>query len=110
MLRKPAPEPVKRVIIRPEIKKCLKYGTTLVKKRHKDRIVWTFGGPGLGENGISALPYPECKMHGVEIRPTRSLAPPRLTYSKEVVVEMIIMREKEKKREKNARGDPSRVG
>ena len=42
--RKPAPEPVKRVIIRPEIKKCPECQTTLVKKRHKDRIVWTFEG------------------------------------------------------------------
>jgi len=44
MPRKPAPEPVKRVIIRPEIKKCPECQTTLVKRRHKDRIVWTFEG------------------------------------------------------------------
>jgi len=97
MPRKPAPEPVKRVIVRPEIKKCPERQTTLMKRRHKDRIVWTFEGPVLERTIFLHCPNPDCKMHGVEVRPTRSLAPPRLTYSKEVIAEIIIMREKERK-------------
>ena len=36
-------------------------------------------------------------MHNVEIRPAETLAPPRLVYSKEVIAEIVILREYDQK-------------
>ena len=93
MPRKKAPKPTKRIIIKPPIKKCPICRTTLIKRRHKDRTVWTFEGPIQERTIYLKCPNPYCEMHNVEIRPPKRLAPPKLTYSLEVIAEIIIMRE-----------------
>jgi len=77
MPRKPAPNPVKRVVVRPEIKKCPNCKSRLVIRREKYRVVWTFKRPVLERTVFLHCQNPSCEMFGVEVRPTRRLAPPR---------------------------------
>lgn len=97
MPRRKAPKPIKRIVIRPKIKKCPACQTTLIKRRHKDRIVWTFEGPIQERTIFLRCPNPYCEMHNVEIRPAETLAPPRLVYDKKVIAEIVILREYDKK-------------
>ena len=97
MPRKKSPRPLRRVVIRPNIRKCPNCQTTLIKRRHKDRTVWTFEGPIQERTVFLRCPNPYCELHSAEIAPTKSLAPPRLAYSKEVIAEIVILRERDKK-------------